>query len=234
MHRHRILTRADETQAVARFSQTRSAADLAPLVESCLPWIYRQAARLARHTPVGLDDLVQAGAQGACEAAWRFDPDRGHRFLTYARPWIDCMMRQTLVRETVVRPQRVNAPGGGKQTTPVYVSYLDDLVNSHPITTRLERLEDSGPSPEEQVADAEAPVAAQAQVARLLEVLDARERRIIHMLDLRPPDGPRCTMDHVARELGVSREWVRVLRMRALERMRRAAEGDTTDAQAAT
>jgi DNA-directed RNA polymerase sigma subunit (sigma70/sigma32) len=103
-----LLEREAERAIAERWRATREPAELQKLVESCLPWIYKQAARFARSSRTSCEDLVQAGIQGVCEAAWKFEPDRGHRFLTYARTWIHCLMQQAMTKDLVVRPPKVS------------------------------------------------------------------------------------------------------------------------------
>lgn len=58
-------------------------------------------ARQFNDTPIDFDDLVQAGHMGLCEAADRFDPDRGIKFSTFASDWI--LKHQRALVETGVR-----------------------------------------------------------------------------------------------------------------------------------
>ena len=56
------------------------------LVRSNLPFLHRTANHLTCGQSPHHDDLVQEGALGLLEAARRFDPDRGLKFLSYAAP----------------------------------------------------------------------------------------------------------------------------------------------------
>lgn len=56
------------------------------LVCGNLPFLHRTANHLTSSQSLHHDDLVQEGALGLLEAARRFDPDRGLKFLSYAAP----------------------------------------------------------------------------------------------------------------------------------------------------
>lgn len=46
---------------------------------------------------VNIDDLIQEGNQGLIEAAKRFTPDKGARFITYAQFWIRKALNESIV-----------------------------------------------------------------------------------------------------------------------------------------
>merc|ERR1719382_170953 len=52
------------------------------------------------------DELVQEGSLGLIRAAELFDPDKGHRFSTYATVWIRGTLGNTKVDQTIVVPSR--------------------------------------------------------------------------------------------------------------------------------
>jgi RNA polymerase sigma factor (sigma-70 family) len=57
---------------------------------------------IARHyagTGVPMGDLVQEGNLGLVEAAWRFDPTKGFRFVTYAGWWVRQAIATALARQ---------------------------------------------------------------------------------------------------------------------------------------
>ena len=84
-------------QLCAEWKQGNRAA-LDALIENNLPFVRREASRLAeqfRCYPL-IDDLVQEGALGLIEAAGQFDPKKETRFLTYAVYWVKKRMRDFL------------------------------------------------------------------------------------------------------------------------------------------
>ena len=76
---------------------TRSYAARQRLVESNLRLVLSVASKAARRAyNAQLQDVVQDGVLGLMTAADRFDPERGHRFSTYAVWWIRQAVRASL------------------------------------------------------------------------------------------------------------------------------------------
>jgi len=87
VERFPVLGREEELELARRWrdEDDRSAAD--KLVESHLRSVVKIANRY-RGYGIYLSDLVAEGNLGLLEAVRRFEPERGLRFLTYARYWI--------------------------------------------------------------------------------------------------------------------------------------------------
>ena len=58
--------------------------------------IARKYAPSAEGAGLPFEDLTQAAAVGLCEAAARFDPDRGFTFTTFARHYVSNQCREGL------------------------------------------------------------------------------------------------------------------------------------------
>jgi RNA polymerase sigma-32 factor len=87
VERFPVLSREEELELARRWRNDgdREAADA--LVESHLRSVVKLANRY-RGYGIYLSDLVAEGNLGLLEAVRRFEPERGLRFLTYARYWI--------------------------------------------------------------------------------------------------------------------------------------------------
>jgi RNA polymerase sigma-32 factor len=91
------LTVEEEQDLARRYRATRDPQARRRLCEANLAFVVKKAHQLKRpHVP--LEDLVQEGNLGILRAIESFDPDRGIRFLSYARYWIEAYMRRVLVR----------------------------------------------------------------------------------------------------------------------------------------
>lgn len=86
IRRFPILSR-DEERRLLEDSAKGDPTALSVLVESNLPFVVRMAADLS-HLGIPFEDLLGEGNLGLIEAARRFDPGRGTRFITYAAWWI--------------------------------------------------------------------------------------------------------------------------------------------------
>ncbi|MCK6527273.1 sigma-70 family RNA polymerase sigma factor [Myxococcota bacterium] len=158
-------------------------------------------------------DLVQAGNQGLVEALQKFDPERGVRFLTYARWWIRA--RITSCRRqarAVVRAPRTDEPGG---TAPVHQVSLESVTAES--ETPLSRLTCMWPDQETQLARSRWMDSLKDAVDGALKILPHREAQIVKARYL---SDDRRTLRTLGKQLGISRERVRQLEQRALRRVK--------------
>jgi RNA polymerase sigma factor (sigma-70 family) len=156
-------------------------------------------ARKQARGAVRLEELVQEGNLGLIRAAEKFDPDAGTRFATYALWWIRAYVWKYLNQaRSAVRPK--------SGTVAREDVSLDATIDDEGELSRLERVEDDGPTPDEAYATSEA----DRHVRDALE--KARDRIgdlgwdiIYNRLQKDPPD----TLEQIGKRWGVSREWVR-------------------------
>ncbi len=219
------------------------------LVESNLRLVVR-VARAYRNEELPFLDLVQEGNLGLLRAARKFDHRLGYRFSTYAMWWIrQAMVRairdygQTIrvpvrAAECVARLRR--AESDGEHQNSQTAAPMPDRRWSQPSAKiiemarrvqqplSLDRVVDDMVWAEVLADDTAVapPQAAEIRQLRehlhdLLEQLPDRLRTIIELrFGLR--DGHYRSLQEVSEELGVSRERIRSLEMRALAMLRRA------------
>lgn len=77
----------EEEQALAREVRQGSESALRTLIESNLRFVVAVAKKYSR-SGYPLHELINEGNMGLIEAATRFDPERGVRFITYASWWV--------------------------------------------------------------------------------------------------------------------------------------------------
>jgi len=204
----------------------------------------------ALHGAMGVEDLVQEGLIGLLTAIDRFDPDRGHRFATYATWWV----RQAIGR----------ALDNGSRTIRLPVHANDRLRRIVRAEHRLRQTLGREPSPAE-IAEAaqvslaqwedlqrarEAPLSlhtpigadtdesysaiipAHDSVPEMVEQADVAatltaamhacltDREQLVLRALFGLDGPPPTLEALGQRLGITRERVRQLRNQALAKLR--------------
>jgi RNA polymerase sigma-32 factor len=216
----------------------------AQLIESSLPFVIA-IAREYRRWGVPLEDLVQQGNLGLLKAAAKFDPEKKCRLITYAAYWIRAEIRDYVVRayrivrlgttrterramrafrrKAVESPEALAEESGmplsrAKQLWPLLTRgdlSLDATVSDSPAA--MERMSYKQPTPEESVARSEAVHHVREALDSAMETLTDREQRIVQARIL--SDEPK-TLESLGREMGVSKERVRQLEVRARQKLR--------------
>lgn len=224
------------------------------IIEASLPFVITIAAEY-RRWGVPLEDLIQQGNLGLLKGAARFEPERDCRLITYAVYWIRAEIREYVVRGyRVVRiggskaerralrayrrtreddPARLAAIAGvseahAKRLMPM-LKHRDLSLDSAPEgeSPALDRLVSNDESPEERCMNADGEHHLRERVQQALDVLSSRERWILdHRVLSHEEQGE--TLEALGRRLGVSKERVRQLEARALQKLR-GALGDLAD-----
>lgn len=153
---------------------------------------------------VPIEDLIQEGNLGLIVAAERFDPERGWQFSTYAVWWI---------RDYVGRATRDVTMNGGQ------LQSLDLPVGEDGDSTLVDFIPDENAvSPCELAEENEL----KELVTEMVSCLKPRERRVIELRF-----GLNGTHEHSLEEtgetLGISKERVRQIEVKALGRLRKLA-----------
>jgi RNA polymerase sigma-B factor len=244
----------EETELLRAYHERGDLAARDRLVEANLPLARAIARRYARRGEP-LEDLVQVAAIGLIKAVDRFDIERGVYFRTYAVPTIvGELKRHFRDRAWAVHvPRRLKELSQELSTLIEQLSStlnrsptIAELAEAAGIEEEevLEALEsrqaysaESLSAPSEEGSELDRLQALGAvdeafdQIERKhvlgpsLEVLDERDRRIIH---LRFQEG--LTQTQIAKELGISQMHVSRLIRRALEKMREELERGGVDA----
>ena len=167
------------------------------LVQANLRLVVSIASRLANQS-YPCDDIVSDGNLALLRAVEKFDYARGFRFSTYATH----VIQRELFRQSGRRREQ------GRRMASGVDEWLADIPDDHGSDER----------------DAEEFDRWQRLLSLIEDELDDRERFILTMrLGLDLEQGPQ-TLQSIGTELGISKERVRQLEVRAIARLRRAAE----------
>lgn len=216
------------------------------LIEASLPFVITIATEY-RRWGVPLEDLIQQGNLGLLKAASRYEPGRDCRLITYAVYWI-----RAEIRDYVVRAYRVVRIGGSKgerralrafrrtrEDDPAKLAVLagvstesaarllpmlkqrDVSLDASPDgeSPAIDRLRDTAASPEEQAMEHAEDEHTHHRIDEAMAHLSQRERWILEHRMLAEAE---VTLESLGRELGISKERVRQIEARALQKLRGA------------
>ena len=200
------LDREAEQALIRRmFAGDRQAAD--SLIEHNLRLVAHIAKKYAQ-SGVEQDDLISVGSLGLIKAVHTFRPEAG-RLTAYASRCIENEMLMALRAHRRSRAMVQTGDGPGKDGDGGDTQ-LSDLLGTNP----------------DMVPEAAETAIESGRALRLMaRVLDARETEVIR-LRYGLADGDPWPQRRVAERLGISRSYVSRIEKRALEKLRRAMEGE--------
>ena len=140
------------------------------------------------------DELLSEGIECLLKAVEKFDYDRGYRFSTYAT--------MAIRREVFRLIQRTHRDH--KRFTTGTSAVLDEQIDTHPLTGRTEA----------------ALTTLNHRIAGMLDRLDEREQFIVKARYGLTDIGNKPTFSRLGNVLGISKERVRQLEMRAMSKLR--------------
>jgi RNA polymerase sigma-32 factor len=227
-----FLERDEERALAVRWRNDRDEVALHRLASAHMRLVIALAARF-RHYGLPMADLVQEGHIGLLEAAARFEPDREVRFSTYATWWIRASIQDFILRNwSIVRGgtssaqkalffnlrrlrARLTRNGDERVSDKVHQHIATTLgVSKADVATMDARL--SGPDVVGDGIDSERRTK---WLRAALAVLSEREMRILQERRL---SDEQATLESLGAVLGISKERVRQIENRAIEKLKRA------------
>jgi RNA polymerase sigma factor (sigma-70 family) len=227
IRRYPLLTSSGEQRLAARGQRGESRAR-----EHLVKHNLRLVVKIAReygHGGAAIEDLISEGNLGLIEAARRFEPDRGARFVTYASWWIRKYVIAALNRQRhqasapvpSARPRDATSgsPGSPMGRAVQRVLSFGEISRTDDRTPLEVRIPSTDSLPDVKVQRRQAVAA----LHDALSLLGERERRILVMhfgLEGSPP----MSLQAIAETMDCTREWVRQIEHRTIERARRILE----------
>ena len=242
------LTVSEEHFLISRFrAGDRRARER--LVLSQLRFVIKIARRYRRHG-CPMSDLIQEGVVGLLEAIKRFNPERGTRLSTFAMWWIrssiqDCVLRSIAAVRPVTTPQHrtmffnadmwqlnersdkaVRAVAVRLNTTMEDVRAFAQRIrmSDHAIDTVLGHRSSITGDLADRQPDQETVLASKREridlVRRLRASFPGMTKRERHILRRRFLGEKQHSRNKIGKELGLSKERVRQLELRAIQKLR--------------
>jgi RNA polymerase sigma-32 factor len=224
LRRCKPMTREHERDVAMEYQRTGDARLAKQLVEANLRLVIKIAAEYSRFQG-NLTDLVQEGNLGLLEAVSRYDPARGVRLVSYAGWWIRAyILKYILDTARIVRAGRSRVERRGffhGQAPPVDVSLDDPLGGDESSTTMLDRMPDGSSEPADSAVEAaELHAILCDELNRFGDGLGERDAAVFHERLMAEEPLPR---KEIANRFALSRERIRQIEKRLLERFRNFA-----------
>lgn len=204
LNKSKGLSREKEHELAEKIQQGDNKA-LNELVEANLKYVVTIAKKFA-WTGLPLYDLISEGNLGLIRAAKKFDPDRGTKFITCARPWI------TQAIQLYVQNSNVD-----KEFTNMEDYIFDDETNDEMINTDFE----------DEVHNIQSRSNA---IDELLSCLTKREYRVLQSY-FGLNNCKEMTLDEIGKEMGLTQERVRQIKDESIEKLQFKAMSNNSYAE---
>ena len=192
LNKSKGLSREKERELALRIQDGDSKA-LNELVEANLKYVVTVAKKFA-WTGLPLYDLIAEGNLGLIKAAKKFDPYRGTKFITCARPWITQAIQQYVADNNIDRE----------------FANIDDYVFEDEANVAIINSDF-----EDEVHDIQSRSNA---IDELLSCLDKREYRVLQSY-FGLNNTQEMTLDEIGKEMGLTQERVRQIKDESIEKL---------------
>jgi RNA polymerase sigma factor (sigma-70 family) len=223
-----MLSRKEELELLSAWRERRDYAARDRVISAYYRMCRSMASKYTKNESQ-IDALAQEGVFGLMQAVDLFNPDYGVRFSTYSRQWVRNFMaaKASEILGMISMPSRLfidarmgrvdsnlRAVSGAAQT-----ASLDAPVAEGADLTKADLLEDGSPSPEDVASFLSEYDYRRGLLDRAMAALSDRERDILRRRRLVDPVE---TLEMVAENYGLTRERIRQIEMKALEKVERS------------
>jgi RNA polymerase sigma factor (sigma-70 family) len=231
-----------ELLALASAGDRKAQSEIIRLNEGLITRVINQ---FPAHRCYDEDDLMQVGRLGVLRAAQKFDPGKGVQFSTYAATWIRAKITMAMIEQrgsgmirkngastgywALMRGESVAEVAAKTQRTEAQTQALANAVGCLSLDWETE----SGLSilacitvdcdVEEDVEAEMQEKRAKLRLWRAMRQMTQREREVLFARHLRCGVTRRETLDSIGKRWGLSRERVRQIETKAMEKVRRFA-----------
>lgn len=214
----------EQERDLARCAQQGDEQARKQLVSNNLKFVITMARQYAgRGLP--FEDLISEGNIGMMQAAAKFSPDYGKRFVAYAAPFIRRSMEEAIESQTGLYkvPERERNSAEAKRREPL--SFDAPIPAGSQTSFSLLSVVENTDSPR---ADSHTELRSLSdELTGALRTLNEREQRIVRAIYGIGQD--HLTMAEIGEEMGLKRERVRQIRDKALRKLRKASRSARED-----
>lgn len=209
LNKYKHLSKEEENELISRYRNgDLKARD--KLLESNLKFVFDVAKKYTGRG-VAISDLISEGNMGLIRAYEKFDETKGVKFISYAVWWIKQSMLECIRRNNIKEMNEINDE---ETINPVFEKSVGDEENDD-----YEITYDMSYSDEGDTIESEAEEGHKVYVSFLLARLTDRERKVIESY-YGFNDSKELTLFEIGKEMNLSSERVRQIKVTAMRKLR--------------
>jgi RNA polymerase sigma-32 factor len=208
---YNTLSRDEEMELALKWKNESCITSRNRIINANLRYVLHIALQYIKYQ-FSLDELFAEGCLGLIDAFKKFEPEYGNRFVTYSAYWI--RMR---IYNYIMHNWRMVNTGDSRMRTKLFTKFRNEIERDEEFDELTITDSQESSRPDDLLIEAHERCHNALHMNNAMRYLSPRERNIIerHVLDEN-----KTSMQKIGESMDVSRERIRQVRKRALEKLR--------------